>query len=483
MKGLFIDGKWSPTPARYAVPNPATEEIFAEAPDGTVADLKRAIAAARRAFDDGPWRRTTAGDRAQILSRIADGIETRKDEFRSLLIGAGGATQVSFVNQLDAPIEQLRACAQLATSFEFELKLPSVTQQTRSGKREIHSLAVRHPVGVCGLIPTWNFPLYVTLQKVGPALLAGCTMVVKPSPWGPLVDLLLAEVVDSCDLPPGVFNVVTGQDPALGAELCESALVDKVSFTGSVATGKKIMQSCAQTLKRVHLELGGKSALLILDDAELDEQIPAIASPAYFHAGQGCAMRTRVLVSRKRHDEVVAKMSGFVGKYIKVGNPADPQIMMGPLIREERRRAVEGFVTSGVEEGAKLIVGGKRPKDLAKGFFLEPTIFAEVKNDMRIAREEIFGPVVCVLPYENEADAIRMANDSRFGLAGGIVTKDIGRAVEIAKQIRTGGVSVNGASNSLVTPFGGMKESGIGREGGAFGVEEFTELQSISWPS
>jgi aldehyde dehydrogenase (NAD+) len=285
-------------------------------------------------------------------------------------------------------------------------------------------------------------------------------------------------------LPTGVVNFVTGQDPALGAELASNPLVDKVSFTGSGVTGKKILAAAAPTMKRVHLELGGKSALLILDDAFdaiVNDQLPAIASPAYFHAGQGCALRTRVLVSRKKHDELVERVRGLLSRMVKIGNPTDPTVSVGPLIREERRVAVEALIASGKEEGAQLVYGGGRPA--GKGFFVEPTVFANVRNDMRIAREEVFGPILCILPYEGEADAIKIANDSRYGLAGGILSADVMHAIEIARQLRTGGVSVNGASNAMVTPFGGMKESGLGREGGTFGIEEYTELQSVSWPA
>jgi aldehyde dehydrogenase (NAD+) len=289
-------------------------------------------------------------------------------------------------------------------------------------------------------------------------------------------------VIEAADLPPGVFNLVTGQDPALGARLCESPLVDKISFTGSAATGKKILALAAPTMKRVHLELGGKSALIVLDDAALDEHLPAIASPAWFHAGQGCALRTRVLVPRRRHDEVVERLVGFLRGVVKLGDPGDPAVMMGPLIREERRQAVEALIASGVAEGAKLVLGGRRPAQAASGYFLEPTVFTGVTNQMRIAREEIFGPVLCVMPYDGDDEAVALANDSTYGLSGAVIGHDVDRAVQVARRLRTGGVSVNGASNAGVTPFGGMKESGLGREGGRFGIEEYTELQALSWP-
>ena len=283
-------------------------------------------------------------------------------------------------------------------------------------------------------------------------------------------------------MPPGVWNVVCGQAPELGTELVSSPLVDKISFTGSVATGKKVMAAAGATLKRVHLELGGKSAQIILDDWELDSAAPIAASPTFFHAGQGCAITTRVLIQKKRHDELVEKMIRFIENVVSVGDPSDPTKMLGPVIREERRQSIEQYIALGKEQGAELVTGGGRPKDLPRGYFVEPTVFAHVKNDMRIAQEEIFGPVVSVIPFEDEADAIRIANDSSFGLSGGILTHDAATGVAMAKKIRTGGVAIAGANNLLHAPFGGFKESGIGRESGEFGLHEFTEIQAIVWP-
>jgi acyl-CoA reductase-like NAD-dependent aldehyde dehydrogenase len=260
--------------------------------------------------------------------------------------------------------------------------------------------------------------------------------------------------------------------------------VDKVSFTGSSATGKAIARAAASSMKRLHLELGGKSAAIVLEDADLEGTAMAgLAAPAYFHAGQGCALATRVLVPRKLHEALVERMAGFVKAFVKIGDPADPKVTLGPLIRDERRRAVEGIVASGIEQGAKLVAGGRRPAEPARGFFFEPTIFANVDNASRIAQEEIFGPVVCVIPYDNEDDAVRIANESRYGLSGAVLTRDTAKGIAIAKRLRTGGVSVNQANHAIVTPFGGFKESGLGREGGLFGVLEYTEIQRISWPA
>ena len=480
---MYIDGKWTDASsgATYALPNPATEESVGIVPDATRDDMKRAIEAARKAFDEGPWPKSAPQERARVLNQIADGIERRKEKFREVLIAAHGVEYLTQHVQLEIPITLLRTYAELVLRFEFEQLLPVQSVQSPMGPMVVSSMAYHQPVGVCGMIPTWNFPLFVSAQKLGPALATGCTMVFKPSPFGPLIDLLLAEVVEESDLPAGVYNVVCGESAELGIELTESPYVDKISFTGSVSTGKRVMEAASRTLKRVHLELGGKSASIILDDYDLGAAAPGAASPAFFHAGQGCAMHTRVLVSRERHDELVQNMSGFVKSFVKVGDPADPKTILGPIIRGERRESIERYIESGREQGADLVCGGGRPAGLSKGYFLEPTIFANVKNDMKIAQEEIFGPVVSVIPFEDEDDAVRIANDSSYGLSGGILTNDTTKGLAIAKRLRTGGVSINNANNLLYSPFGGFKESGIGREGGMWGLHEYSEIQAISW--
>jgi len=479
---LYIDGTWTPgTGGTYDIINPATEAVIARAPNARRADMDQAIAAARRAFDTGPWSRTTPRDRAKVIRRLVDGLERRKEEIRQLLISMAAAEYVTHYIQLDTALEMLANYAELGESFEFEQMLPVLVSQGPMGAQVNNSMAYHQPVGVCGLIPTWNFPLFVTVQKIGPALATGCTMVIKPSPYAPLIDLLIAEVVSDCDLPPGVFNVVSGESPELGAALVESPLVDKVSYTGSVATGKKILQAAAATLKRVHLELGGKSAAIILDDADLDSVAPFTAGPSFFHAGQGCAMCTRVLVPRPKHDGLVDRLSSFVNAIVKVGDPADPSVMLGPVIRAERRTKIEEYIAAGKQEGAVLATGGQRPADLPRGFFLQPTIFGAVRNDMRIAREEIFGPVLSVLPFNDTEEAIRIANESTYGLGGAIYTTDVAKGLEVAKRIRTGTLNINGALNLVHTPFGGFKESGIGREGGHWGLLEYTEIQAIAW--
>jgi len=480
---MFVDNEWvaASNGATYAVPNPATEEPVGAAPEATVEDMRRAIAAARRAFDEGPWPRSSRQERARVITAIADGMERRKEELRQMLIAEAGATYLTHDIQLEQPIRLMRNYADLALTFDFEEPLPVRVTDGPLGTFVCSSIVNRQPAGVCGLIPTWNFPLFVTVQKLGPALATGCTMVFKPSPYGPLVNLMLAEIVADADLPPGVVNFVTGQSNAIAETLVTDPRIDKVSFTGSVATGKKIMAAAAATLKRVHLELGGKSVAIFLDTDDLDVIAPQAASPAFFHAGQGCAMTTRILVPREAHDHLVQKMVDFVRGMVKVGDPADPSTFLGPVIRDERRQKIEEYIESGKRDGAVLAHGGGRPKELPRGYFLEPTIFCGVQNHFRIAQEEIFGPVVAVLPFRDPDEAIRIANDSTYGLGGMILSRDTARAIELGKRIRTGAVWINNGINLLDTPFGGFKESGVGREGGRFGMEEYTELQQISW--
>jgi acyl-CoA reductase-like NAD-dependent aldehyde dehydrogenase len=388
--------------------------------------------------------------------------------------------------QLDDPITAMRSYAGLAGTIEFEERLAPLVQESALGRSETKLLVVRQPAGVVGAINTWNFPLYVLVQKVAPALAAGCTLVVKGSPWAPLINLEVAKLIDETDLPKGVLNIVSGRSAETSEELVGNSMVDKISFTGSVPTGKKIAEAAAHNLTRVHLELGGKSAAIVLDDVDLDTVVPVLTSPAFYHAGQACAAATRCLLPAKLYDAAVEKMAAFAGK-LKVGDPAEPDTLVGPLIREERRQAVEAYIEAGRKEGATLVAGGKRPAQPARGYFLEPTVFADVRNDMRIASEEIFGPVLAVTRYGDIEEAIRIANDSRYGLSGRVVTNDTARGIEIAKRLRTGSVMLGGgmggpgALTFTVAPFGGFKESGLGREGGKHGIHEFTEIQTIAW--
>ena len=485
---MLIGGRWVPAEGNrtYEVPNPATECSIGRAPDASVGDMKRAIEAARTAFDEGPWPRSTRAERARVLGRIADALEARKEEWRQLLIAEAGACWVSHDVQVEWPIRHFRAYEELVWSFPFEEMLPTTVTRSPMGDYLSTSMVHRAPVGVCGLIPTWNFPMFVIAQKIGPALATGNTMVVKPSPYGPLVNLWFARLIDEvADLPPGVINWVTGQAAAPAEELVSNPMVDKVSFTGSIVVGRRILAAAADRLRRVHLELGGKSAHILLDGDDLDMRAPVLAAPSFFHSGQGCAMGTRVLVPKALVDPVLDRMAGFVGNrdIVKIGDPADPSVLMGPVVRPERREAIEAYIASGKQQGARLVTGGKRPEGLDKGWFLEPTIFADVDNSAKIAQEEIFGPVVTVIPYGDLDEAVRIANDSDYGLAAMLVGSNSLTAVEVGKRLRTGSVWINQGGNMGLGPFGGFKLSGIGREGGTFGMHEFTEVQHLAWKS
>jgi aldehyde dehydrogenase (NAD+) len=480
---MYVDGQWvkAADGASFEVLNPATEEVLGAVPDATLEDIRRAIGAARLAFDEGPWPRTSRSDRARLLRQLAAGIDKKRQLLATLMVAeCGTASWAAAGMSIDVPIQYLNKCADWTLELELEEMAPLTLAQTPTGPRLSQMLIVRQPVGVCGLIPTWNAPLICTARKVGAAIATACTMVVKPSPWASLIHLELAKIIEELDLPRGVFHMLTGQRVDVSQELATNPAVDLINFTGGVPTGKRIMAAASGTLKRVILELGGKSPNIILEDVDVPQIAASVASAAWVNAGQACIASTRVLVPEQLHDALVDEMTRALAS-IKIGNPAQPDVMMGPLIREERRQSVEGFVQSGLAEGARLVAGGRRPPQLARGFFFEPTIFTAVTNDMRIAREEIFGPVVCVIPVSNTEEAIRIANDTRYGLAANILTTNTARAVEIARRLRAGNVTINGALDMIETPRGGFKESGLGREGGKASLYEYTEKQSINW--
>ena len=483
---FYIDGKWLSGygDTSYELINPATEEPYARVCDAAVEDVKRAIAAARRSFDDGVWRETPLAERSELLHELAEGLRQRSDEIADIMIGCHGIDHSILGYNRDAAIANIDLYADEALRFPIDEPIAPFVMR---GEGEwpgvvLNAISHRQPVGVCGLIPTWNFPLFITVNKIAPALAMGCSVVVKPSPLGPLIDLLIARVLDSLGLPVGVFNVVTGQSSELGAELSTNPDVDMIGFTGSAQVGRALMSAAGASLKRLHLELGGKSALLVCPDADLDAAVPIATRAVIMRAGQACAHLTRVLVPRELQGALVEKMVASVEQNARVGDPSDPQVTVGPLITAERLDAVERLVNEARDDGAIVACGGHRPEGTGRGFFYEPTVLTDVRTSMRIAQEEIFGPVVCVMPFDDLDEAVAIANDSECGLSGGIVTSDTALAVDLAKRIRTGEVVINDG-NHPNAPFGGFKQSGLGREMFPSGFEAFTEQQVISWPS
>ncbi|UBU19082.1 aldehyde dehydrogenase [Nonomuraea gerenzanensis] len=468
---LFIGGEWV-APAGTGtidVISPHTEEIVGRVPDGTAEDMERAVAAARQAFDHGPWPRMTFAERAEVIARLAAIYNERQAEMAQLITEEMGSP-ITFSNlaQAPQPLGMLQFYAELGRTFEQEEQRPGLF-----GPITVR----REPVGVVAAVVPWNVPQFVTMTKVAPALLAGCTIVLKPAPETPLDAYLLAEWAAEAGVPAGVLNiVVAGRE--VGEHLISHRGVDKVAFTGSTAAGRRIAAVCGEQLKRVSLELGGKSAAIILDDADLAASMGFLSMASLMNNGQACVAQTRILASRNRYDEVVDAIAGMVSAQA-VGDPADAATGIGPLVAKRQQERVEGYIKLGMDEGAKIVVGGlDRPYD--RGWYVAPTVFAGVSNDMRIAREEIFGPVLAVIPYEDEADAVRIANDSDYGLAGTVWTADTEHGMEVARQVRTGTYGVNCFMLETNAPFGGYKASGIGRELGPEGLNSYLEYKTIS---
>ena len=461
--------------------NPATEEVVAPVPDGTHGDMERAVAAARRAFDESGWA-TDGEARSKGLLQLQDAIEAEVEDFRAELIAEVGCPLLTtYGPQLDAPLkEALRWPAAQIADFPW---VRDIGQADPFGIGPAQREVWKEPIGVVGVIVPWNFPMEITLNKLGPVLAMGNTCVLKPAPDTPSSSLRLARLIaENTDIPPGVVNVVTSSDHLTGEVLSTSPDVDMVAFTGSTATGTRIMEAAAPTLKPTFLELGGKSANILLDDADLEESL-AMAATCCMHGGQGCAIATRLLVPNSRYDEAVelAKASFEGWAY---GDPTDPSVLQGPQISARQRDRVLGYIQKGIDEGARLVTGGGRPEHLEKGFYVEPTLFADVDNSMTIAQEEIFGPVLCVIGYEDDDDAVRIANDSKYGLSGMITSADQDRAMAMAHRIRTGTITVNGGVwYGADAPFGGYKSSGIGRQCGIEGLEIFTETKTVGFPA
>jgi aldehyde dehydrogenase (NAD+) len=464
---LYIDGQWQPQSGTGSIDvlSASTEEIIGAVPEGTAADVDRAARAARAAFET--WSQTSVAERADWLRKLAGALKERGEQIANTISQeVGSPISMSTNIQAGLPVMVTMSYAQLITELKLEQEIGN-------------SLVVREPYGVVGAITPWNYPLHQIMAKVAPALAAGCTVVLKPSEVAPLNALLLAEACESIGLPAGVLNIVTGYGPVVGEAIASHPMVDMVSFTGSVRAGKRVATLAGEGIRKVTLELGGKSAFVVLDDAPFDKAIPAGARNSMMNSGQTCSAWTRMVVPRSRYQEALDLAAQAIGS-LKVGDPLDQSTRLGPLISATQRERVEGYIAKGKQEGARVVMGGGRPAGLGKGYYVEPTIFADVNAKMTIAQEEIFGPVLSILPYDTEDEAVQIANDTVYGLAGGVWSGDPERAMRVARRMRTGQVDVNGGKYNPLAPFGGYKQSGIGRELGMFGLEEYFQIKSIA---
>jgi aldehyde dehydrogenase (NAD+) len=469
---FFIDGEWvkPSTDSTIKVTDSATEEHFFTVAEAQRADMSRAVAAARRAFDAGPWPRMTHAERAEYLRAIAVGLRERTDDVGEIWPRESGVLHRRAKGAAVGAAKTFEYYASLADSFAFEEEV----RPTAGGE---FGLLVREPVGVVGAIIPWNVPLTLISNKVAPALLAGCTVVLKSSPEAPGAGYVVAEVAEEIGLPPGVLNVVTA-DREVSELLVRDPRVDKITFTGSTAAGRRIGSLCGERIARCTLELGGKSAAVVLDDVDIESTARTISATECFLSGQVCSSLTRIIVPRHRHDALLDALAGTFSQ-VRVGDPFDPETQMGPLVAERQRDRVEGYIAKGIDEGATLATGGHRPAHLERGWFVEPTVFGNVDNSATIAREEIFGPVLSVIPAEDESDAVRIANDTIYGLNASVFTDDVERAREVAGQLRSGTVGHNAFRTDFGVAFGGFKQSGLGREGGTEGLLPFLETKTV----
>ena len=464
---LYIDGAWvsSTGSGTIDVVNSSTEEVIGRIPEGTPDDVDRAVQAAKAAFP--AWAATSIEERGKFLQRVTEGLQARMMEIAQTVAGeVGMPMNLSMLIQAGLPTMTFGSMAQIVDEFPFEEQVGN-------------SLVVREPVGVVGCITPWNYPLHQIAAKVAPALAAGCTVVLKPSEVAPLNAFILAEIIDEVGLPAGVFNLVTGVGPVVGEAIASHPDVDMVSFTGSTRAGKRVSELAAASVKRVSLELGGKSANVILDDADLQQAVTDGVGKCFLNSGQTCSALTRMLVPRSRLDEV-ERIAVEAAESYTPGDPFADGTRLGPLVSAPQRERVRSYIEKGIEEGAKLLTGGVEPPEgLDQGYYVRPTVFSEVRTDMTIAQEEIFGPVLSIIPYDTEDEAVEVANDTVYGLAGGVWSGDPERAKQVARKLRTGQVEVNGGSFNPLAPFGGYKQSGHGRELGKFGLEEFLEVKSL----
>lgn len=466
----YIGGQWQPSIGAETIPvvNASTEQIMGSIPAGNAEDADIAVRAARAAFES--WSTTSPAQRAGYLKLAAEQLQLRQSEIASLVSQEVGMPfAYSNVVQVGLPVQSLVSIADLALSFQFEWKV-------------YNSLVVREPVGVVVAITPWNYPLHQIVAKVAPALAAGCTIVLKPSEVAPLNAYILAEVFEAIGLPPGVFNLVTGTGTGVGETLVAHPEVDMVSLTGSTAAGRRIGAVAADTIKRVSLELGGKSPLLVLDDADITAAVSHGLSACYLNSGQTCIALTRMIVPRSKLAEVEA-IAKVGADSLVVGDPFDPATVLGPLVSSTQRDRVVTYIEQAIADGARLVAGGPTPPEgLETGFFVRPTVFSDVTPDMAIVREEVFGPVLVIQPYDTEAEAITLANDSIFGLNAGVFSGDEQRAISVARRIRAGQVQINDGAFNIHAPFGGYRQSGNGREFGTWGLEEFLETKSLQLP-
>ena len=467
---IFVGGHWRDGTGgdRIDVVSPHTQDVIAHAVGGSGRDVDAAVRAARAAFDDGPWPRLTHAERIAAVEKFAGVYSSHLDDMADLITAEmGSPTSFSRLGQATGAASMIHLTAQAARTFPWAERRNGVLG-------EVHLRRV--PIGVVGIIIPWNVPQNLLMPKLIPALIAGCTVVIKPAPETPLDSLWVAEMIEQLGLPDGVVSVIPG-GREVGEELVRHPGVDKIAFTGNSATGRHIAALCGEQLKRYSLELGGKSAAIVLDDAHIGKTVAGLKMASLMNNGQACVAQTRILVSERRHDELVDAMADMMSG-LSVGDPGDPNTDIGPLVSQRQQHRVQEYIRAGVADGARIVLGGD-DSPLDRGWYVRPTLFADATNDMTIAREEIFGPVLTVIKYRDERDAIRIANDSDYGLAGSVWTKDVAHGLELSGQVRTGTYGINMYMLDISSPFGGFKQSGVGREFAEEGLAEYTELQSV----